>query len=162
MENGGKCYRCNFVQEWDIKQRNSERSEREDDDLINDLVIQPVMAGHYYDPKEKYLIYTYPGINEQELQICRTIVGVIEDYGTSYYDEVVARIVRGNRIEWHKLFGDIKHIEDTIQNLVHKGILSQEITYIGNGTKNGDIKWRYDEPLIVLDFVKDPSEVIER
>ncbi|MGH9982640.1 MAG: hypothetical protein ACRD8W_01640 [Nitrososphaeraceae archaeon] len=166
MEEGGKNYRCNFLLECEIQTLNSERSEREDYDLVNDPAIQAFseIAEHFYDPYDKvvreFLIHTYPDINEQELHICRTIVGVIWDIGTPYYMEVVARIVKDTQIEWRKLFGNIKNIEDTIQRLVYKGILSQEIAYICNGDKNGDTRWRHDEPLIVLDFIKDPSEVM--
>jgi hypothetical protein len=168
MEEVGKNYRCNFLLEWEIQKLNSERSEREVYDLVNDPVIQACaeIAESFQeeDPYDKvvdeFLIHTYPSINEQELHICRTIVWTLWDIGTPYYFEVVVRIVKHNHIKRRKPFSSIKDIEDIIQILVHKGILSQEINYISDHDKKGKIRWRYNEPHIVLSFLKDPSEAM--
>ena len=49
------------------------------------------------------------------------------------------------------LFPTIKNIEDTIKRLINKGIVSQDINYNGDFI-NGIIRWRCDEPYIILFF----------
>jgi hypothetical protein len=33
-------------------------------------------------------------------------------------------------------------------------------TYTGNLDKNGNTRWRYDEPYIILIFTKDPTDLM--
>jgi hypothetical protein len=156
------------VLDWKINKTKLERRER-DDDLVDNTVIQIcgemaryIQKDNPYDKVvDEFLLNTYTNIDEQELQVCKTVIWAIWDISTPYYFEVVARILNSSRIKRSKIFSDIKKVEDTIQRLIHKGILSQSINYVGNRDKNGDIRWRYDEPHIILSFAKDPAEALK-
>jgi hypothetical protein len=112
---------------------------------------------------DEYLLNTYFDMDEQELEVCRTIVWVKSDlksgYNAVYYTEVVARLLDPGSVR-KDIFATIKDIEDTIQRLVNKGILFQRIDRIGIHDKDGGPRWRFDEPLITLSFTKDPIEAI--
>jgi hypothetical protein len=163
-----KDYESNPVLDWKIQKVKVERGER-NDCLVYNLVIQACgeMAAYIQkdDPYEKvvdeFLLNTYVNIDEQELQVCKTVIWAIWDIGTPYYFEVVARILNSPHEKRSKIFSNIKEVEDTIQRLVHKGILSHDVNYIGNLDKNGNTRWRYDEPHFILSFTRDPAEALK-
>jgi len=148
--------------------RKQKQPKNEDKDPINDPVGQACVqiAEHiqkkdpYDEAVDEFLLHTYPEIDEQELNVCRTIVWTIWNIGTPYYEEVVASIMAHKYERQCKIFANIGEVEATIMGLVHKGILTQEINHIGNPDQKGNIRWRYDEPNIILSFTIDPSEAI--
>jgi hypothetical protein len=163
----GKDYESNPVLDWEIQKTKIERV-KWDSSLINNPVIEACgeMATYIqkYDLYEKvvdeFLLNTYINIDEQELQVCRTVIWTMWDIGTPYYFEVVARILNSPHEKRSKIFSNIKEVEDTIQRLVRKGILSQNVNYIGNPDKNRNTRWGYDEPHIILSFINDPAEAL--
>jgi hypothetical protein len=113
---------------------------------------------------DEYLLNTYFDMDEQELEVCRTIVWVMSDlnsgYNEAYYMEVVARLLDPGSVRID-IFATIQDIEDTIQRLVNKGILFQRIDRIGILDKDGESRWTLDEPFITLSFTKEPIEAIK-
>lgn len=98
---------------------------------------------------DEFLLNTYLDIDEQELQVCRMVVWTIHDFcrrNVAEYGEIVARMLLSEDRR-RDIFMTIKDIENAIQRLIHKGILSQDLDRVGNG-----------EPFIVLSFAKAPDE----
>jgi hypothetical protein len=65
----------------------------------------------FYTPKSSCTI--------RELVICRMILWTEWDIGVAYYFELVIRVTA----DYMQLFFGLKHLQDTIGGLVHKGIV---------------------------------------
>jgi hypothetical protein len=91
---------------------------------------------------DEYLLNTYIDMDEQELEVCRTIVWAMSDLNSGHnvadYMEVVTRLLNSRDVR-KDIFATIKDIEDTIQRLVNKGILFQRIDRIGIHDKDGEL-----------------------
>lgn len=90
------------------------------------------------------VLATYPDLNIRELAICYTILLARWDIGTVFYFELVPRVIG----KFMKLFFGLKHIQDTIQGLIHKGIIIPVIACYG---ENGN-------PYIYLTLCRDLEE----
>lgn len=105
--------------------------------------------------ENKCLLNKYPDIDEQELEVCRTMMGAMWDLHSGFnmasYHIVVGQLLMHPQHHRRDLFPTIKNIEDTIKRLINKGIVSQDIESNGD-LINGIIRWRYDEPYIILFF----------
>lgn len=109
---------------------------------------------------DEFVLNTYNEIDEQEFRVCKTLIWTLWDVKTPYYCEVVARILNSSDERRSKIFSNMKEIEDTIQRLIRKGILSQEMFYAYRIDENGNRKRQNDEPFIILPFTKDPGEAL--
>jgi hypothetical protein len=107
---------------------------------------------------DEFLLNAYDDINEQEFQVCKEIIWTMWDISTPLYGEVVARILNSDEEKRSKIFANIKEVEDTIQRLVRKGILFQDIDYTCDLDKNGNRRKKHDEPHSVIPFTNDPDE----
>ena len=65
------------------------------------------------------LLKWYTDLTIRELAVCYMIIWTEWDMGTPFYSELILRIVS----QFMKLFFSLKHIQDTIQGLIHKGII---------------------------------------
>lgn len=111
---------------------------------------------------DEYLLNTYTDIDEQEFQVCKWVFWTIHDIGVADYIEVVTRILlHCTHEERNKIFSDIKEVEETIQRLVQKGILSQNIEYTSYLDENGNRRRIRDEPSIYLLFTKKSNEAFK-
>ena len=111
---------------------------------------------------DEYLLSTYIDIDEQEFQVCKCVFWTIHDIGVADYIEVVTRILLHRIHEKRNVtFSNIKEVEETIQRLVHKGILSQNIEYISFPEKNGNRRRMRDEPSIYVLFTEVPREALK-
>lgn len=90
------------------------------------------------------VLATYPDLNIRELAICYTILLATWDIGTVFYFELVPRVIG----RFMKLFFSLKYIQDTIQGLIHKGII---VPIIGRNDENGN-------PYIYLTLCRDLEE----
>lgn len=180
FENYDRIDRANYwnaIESWKIQEQQQQR-ERNKDERDCSLTQSPIhqafkdMATHIHKEDQfgkvvdEFLLNTYPEMDEQELQVCSTVVWVMWDLSSgrnqAYYQAVVDYLLGpeyGNRRD---LYTTIKDVEDTILRLVHKGILAQYIDVIGKVDKNGNTRWMLDEPFISLAFTKhsDAAEVI--
>lgn len=171
FENYDRIDRANYwnaIEIWKIQEQQQKRRADERDCSITQSLIHQVfkgMATHIQkeDPFDKvvdeFLLKTYPDMDEQEFQVCSTVVWVMWDLSSgrnqAYYLAVVDYLLGpeyGNRRD---LYATIKDVEDTILRLVHKGILTQYIDVIGRVDKSGNTRWILDEPFISLAFTKD-------
>jgi hypothetical protein len=147
-------------------QKTKVKREERDDDLVNDSVCHSLGQMARYigenNPFDKvvdeFLLNAYDDINEQEFQVYKEIIWTMWDISTPLYGEVVARILNSDEEKRSKIFANIKEVEDTIQRLVRKGILFQDIDYTCDLDKNGNRRKKYDEPHIVIPFTNDPDE----
>ena len=73
----------------------------------------------------RLILEKFPDLNMRELALCSMILWTIWDIGAAYYDELIRRIVTS----YMGLFSGLNHLQDTIQALVHKGIVVQKIGY---------------------------------
>ena len=100
---------------------------------------------------DEYLLNTYPDMDEQELTVCRTIVWTMWDLSSggneAFYIEVIARSITREDI-----FKTEKDIKETIQRLIHKGILAKYRDSIN--------EFYPDRKITALKFVKDPGDVM--
>jgi hypothetical protein len=71
------------------------------------------------DNVSRLLLGRYPDLNIRELALCHQIIGVERDGWDPSYFEIIARIIS----KYMKLFFGLKHIQDTIQDLIHKEIV---------------------------------------
>ena len=79
---------------------------------------------------------------------------------TPYYCEVLSRILNSSQEKRSKMLSNIKEIEDTIQELVGKGILFRAIDYVYDLDMSGESRKKYDQPHLILSFNKDPIEAL--
>jgi hypothetical protein len=110
---------------------------------------------------DEFLLNTYDSIDEQEFQVCKTVIWTMWDISTPYYLEVVARILNSSNEKQSKIFSNILEIEETIQRLISKRILSQNVDYIHSIDKNGNTRHTYEKPHIVLSFIHEPDEAFK-
>jgi hypothetical protein len=80
-------------------------------------------------PVAQLVLEKYPNLNIRELAVCYEILSTTWDIGTVFYFELVPRTIGS----FMKLFFGLKHIQDTIQGLIHKGII---IPMIGRNNEN--------------------------
>ena len=109
---------------------------------------------------DEFLLNTYDNIDEQEFQVCKWIIWTLWDIREPLYCKVVCRILNSDEEKRSKIFSNIKEIEDTIQRLVHKGILFQVIDYTCDLDENGNKRKKFDEPHILIPFTNDPDEAL--
>jgi hypothetical protein len=162
---------CESSSVLDLKtQKTKVKQGKMDDDLVNDSryhcsfgeMVRYIGENKLFDKVvDEFLLNTYNDIDEQEFQVCKTVIWTMWDTSTPFYLEVVARILNPSHEKRSKIFSNIKEVEETIQRLVRKGILSQEVNYICTCDKNGNTRQRYDEPHIILPFTKDPDEALK-
>jgi hypothetical protein len=164
----------NTIRSWEIQEQECSRSERDNSHTPSPLyMVLDEMAKHiqkenlFDEVVNEFLLYSYPDMDEQEFQVCRTIVWVMSDLSSgrnqAYYQAVVEYLLDPQKENRRDLFTTIKDVEDTILRLVHKGILSQNIDVSGKvDIDTGTTRWRFDEPYISLSFTKDSvaAEVI--
>ena len=104
---------------------------------------------------DEYLLNTYTDMDEQELRVCRTIVWTMWDLSSggneAFYIEVVARSFT-NENKRKGIFRTERDIEETIQRLIHKGILAKYTDSIN--------EFYPDRKITALKFVKDPGDVM--
>jgi hypothetical protein len=65
----------------------------------------------------RLILEWYPDLDIRELAVCYMIICTEWDVDAPFYFELVSRIV----CEFMKLFFGLNHIQDTIQDLIHKG-----------------------------------------
>jgi hypothetical protein len=87
------------------------------------------------------LLKWYPDLTVRELAVCHMIIWTKWDLGTPFYFELILRIVS----QFMKLFFSLKHIQDTIQGLIHEGII---IPMLGRNDEN-------DNPYIYLSLSRE-------
>jgi hypothetical protein len=112
---------------------------------------------------DEYLLNVYQDIDEQELQVCRTLVWAMWDLHSgrniAHYADVVEHLLNP-KYQRKDIFETIKDIQDTIQRLVYREILSQDKDRIGGVDKDGNTRWKFDKPFITLSFTKALDDVI--
>lgn len=155
------------IQSWKIQEPEHNRSERDNSHTPSPVYLGlDEMAIHIQkeDPFDKvvneFLLYTYPDMDEQEFQVCRTVVWVMWDLSSgrnqAYYQAVVDYLLGPQYENRRDLFATIKNVEDTILRLVHKGFLSQYIDVSGKvDIDTRTTRWRFDKPYISLSFTKE-------
>jgi hypothetical protein len=153
----------NTIRNWKIQEQECNRSESDSPHTAS--LIYQEMATHIAKENpldqavNEFLLFTYSDMDEQEFQVCRTVVWVMWDLSSgnnyAYYNAVVDYVLGPEHENRRDLFATIKDVEDTILRLIHKGILSQYIDLSGEVDKDGNTSWRFDEPYIYLSFTKD-------
>jgi hypothetical protein len=156
------------VSDWVTQKTQSERKKIDEHPTDNCLVHTIGEMCRYFRNTDildrvvdEYLLDTYFDIDEQEFQVCKWIFWTIHDVGVADYIEVVTRILLHCHEERSKIFSNIIEVEETIQRLVHKGILSQNIEYISCLDEKGNRRRMRDEPSIYLLFTKEPNEAFK-
>lgn len=168
-------YSCgwNILEEWKNQNLDDKKNKRNDFSADRPTIHESNQTSEVRQKKSHYnefdaiinksLFNKYPDIDEQELEVCRTITSAMWDlhYGLNMapYHAVVGHLLMHPQYHRRDLFPTIKNIEDTIQRLIDKGIVSQDIEYIGD-LINGITRWRCDEPYIILYFNKDQEDLM--
>lgn len=161
----GKEYINYSVLDWTTQKTKFERKKM-DEHPVGDSIIHTIGEMSRYLKEtdildrvvDEYLLNTYTHIDEQEFQVCKQVIWTMHDISTADYIEVVARILHCAYEDRSKIFSSIKEVEEIIQRLVHKGILSQEMEYISCLDDNVNRRRIRNEPSIYLSFTKDPFE----
>jgi hypothetical protein len=170
-----KDYNCNILLNWEIQERERKRRER-DISIADSPVIQALKEmrdAQKKDPYDKsdvydkivneFILNTYYDIDEQELQVCKAMIWAMWDLHSgnnfAHYADVVEFLL-SPEYQRRDIFATIKEIENTIEQLVRKGILSQNMDKINIVDVNGNLKWTINEPFIIVSFAKDPVEVM--
>jgi hypothetical protein len=86
--------------------------------------------GSKIDRSTQELLYGYyPDLTDKEFAICKTIAYAIWDISMPFYDAIVPTTA-----EWHKeLFHNTDEVETVVKQLVGKGIVRDNITFIRYG-----------------------------
>ena len=73
----------------------------------------------------RLILEKFPDLNMRELAVCSEVLWTIWDIGAADYNQVIYRIVTS----YMGLFSGLSQLQNTIQFLVHKGIVFQKIGY---------------------------------
>jgi hypothetical protein len=116
----------------DLSNYNDEIVEKIEVETVEDMkkhleyVIKDDIESLEADPVMKLLSKRFPSLRIQELLICMKIIETEWDIGDAPYSELVARLIP----DCPQLFYGLKHIQDTIQGLVHQGIVFQKLGHV--------------------------------
>jgi hypothetical protein len=88
--------------------------------------------GSKIDKSIKELLYGYyPDLTEKEFAICEMIASAVWEHGLYFYGAVVGTTAR----EYKELFHNTDEVETVIKQLIEKGIVRDQITFIRFGIK---------------------------
>ena len=80
----------------------------------NEMNIIELVKGHY------------PNLNEKQLLVCEMVISAYWDLGETLYNDVVWYAAT----DYKKLFADEREVDDTVKQLIQKGILTTKIYFL--------------------------------
>jgi hypothetical protein len=76
--------------------------------------------------EDELLAGHYPDLNQKELIVCNMVISTLWDLGDTYHDAVISYAFENHK----KAFSDVKEVEQTIKNLIEKGVLKIKIHFL--------------------------------
>jgi hypothetical protein len=166
----------NILLNWEIQEREHKRRKEKVYSQPDSPVIQALKKmrdsqkkdlfdkSDIYDKNvNEFILHTYSNIDEQELHVCKAMIWAMWDlHSGSNLSEyaMVVEFLLSPEYRRRDIFATIKDIEVTIDRLIRRGIVSQDVDRTGRFDDGGNISWILDRPFIVLSFVRDPVEVM--